>query len=209
MKKSAGMWLTLGVLFLLLFGFGIAIGVAYAFGFPYYDGNILPVLGGVCVPTALIPGIIFVALGMKARRKEQSLMEFASWVKSYRRVALAEVARKLGKSEFETDKILVEVVDRGLVAGFIDRQTNEFVLKEEIGRQQYVEACSRCGASLKKMYPLGETVLCPYCGSVILAPPTPQAPPSYPPPPTWPPPPPYGPPPYSPPPQGPGYPPRP
>ena len=180
MKRTSGTWLALGVLFLLLFGFGIAIGLGYAFGFPYRDTSILPVLTGVCVPTALLPGVILLALGMRGRRREQELIEFSSWVKSYRRVALAEVARKLGKTEFETDKILVDVVDRGLVAGFIDRQTNEFVLREEIGRQQFVEACTRCGASLKRMYPLGETVLCPYCGSVILAPSTQQAPPPYP-----------------------------
>jgi len=200
---AASRWLSLGLLFLILFGFGLSIGLMYSLGFPYYEPGLLLVFTGLCVPTALIPGIIMVAIGLKGRRVEQDLKEFASWVKAYRRIALAEVARKLQKSEFETDKILVDVVDRGLVSGFIDRQTNEFVLTQEIGRQQWVESCSRCGGTLKKMYPLGETVLCPYCGSVILGPQPAQPPPpppqwgqpppgfvQYGPPPGWPPPPP-------------------
>ena len=177
-RNVAQLYLWLGLILLILAALFIGVGAAIGMA------DLSAVL---CVPTGIIPGIIFAAVGMKKRKRAQELVEFASWVKSYRRIPMADVARKLGKSEFETDKILVDVVDRGLVVGFIDRKTNEFVLKEEIGREQYIEGCKRCGASLKKMYPLGETVLCPYCGSVILQAPTaqPAPPPAYYPPPAY------------------------
>lgn len=195
-RMGPNVYLMLGIGLLCFFALSLGVGLT---------SDMFELFAVACVPTTLIPGVILAAIGLKGKRRDRELMEFSSWVKSYRRIALTDVARKLNKSEFETDKILVEVVDRGMVAGFIDRQTNEFVLKEEIGRSQYVESCNHCGASLKRQYPLGETVLCPYCGSVILGPPPP--PQQQPPPQPYYYPPPGGYPPYGPPPQGPGRPP--
>lgn len=171
-RMKGSVYLTLGVFFLLAFAVGIIVGISYYVGYPYRDPGNLPLLAAVCTPTALAPGLIFVYLGRNANRREKELIEFSAWVKTYRRIAVPDLARKLGKQEIEAEKVLIEVVDRGLVHGFIDRATNEFVLQEAVGQELIIETCPRCNANLQRRYFAGETVRCPYCDSVISAPPT-------------------------------------
>ena len=172
-RKKDTRYFFLGALFLLTGLLGILLGVAYAFGWPYYDPGALPVFGTLCTIVGIAPGILFVFLAVKAGRLEKDLVEFSAWVKTYRRISLADLARKLGKTPFESEKLLVQVVDRGLVKGFIDRQTDEFVLQEVVGQEQFIERCPRCNGNLQRRFFLGETVRCPYCQSVIVGePPT-------------------------------------
>ncbi len=172
------LYLALGGLFLIAGALGILIGISYAFGWPYYSPSTLPVLGAFCTLTGIVPGVLFVFIGLRARRTEKDLVGFAAWVRTYRRVPLVDLARKLGKTPFETEKVLVQAVDRSLVRGFIDRQSDEFVLQEVVGSEIFVDRCPRCGASLQRRYFLGETVLCPFCNSVIVGPmPAPPRPP--------------------------------
>ena len=96
-------------------------------------------------------------------------MEFTAWVKTYRRIGLRDLAAKLGKSQYEAEQLLVTVVDRGLLKGFIDRDTDEFVLQEAVGQENFVDTCPRCGANLQRRFFPGETVTCPYCHAVITA----------------------------------------
>lgn len=170
-RLKGSVCMTLGVLGLLTFAIGIGIGVSYVVGVPYYAPSNFALLAGVCTPGALAPGLLFIYLGRKANRREKELIEFSSWVKTYRRIGIPDLARKLGKQEFETEKILVEVVDRGLVPGFIDRSTNEFILQAAVGQELFIETCPRCHGNLQRRYFQGETVQCPYCHSVISAPP--------------------------------------
>ncbi|TLZ76709.1 MAG: hypothetical protein E6K11_10830 [Methanobacteriota archaeon] len=170
-RVKGSLYIALGILGLLLFAVGIIIGVSYYVGWPYYEPANLPIFAALCTPTALVPGILFLFLGRKANRREKELIEFSSWVKTYRRISLAELARKLGKQEIEAEKVLIEVVDRGLVPGFIDRSTNEFILQAAVGQELFIETCPRCHGNLQRRYFQGETVRCPYCQSVISAPP--------------------------------------
>lgn len=160
-------YLTVGVLLLLLFAVGVIIGVSYLYGYPYYAPGNFPVITGVCIPTALVPGLVLIVLGRRAALKEKELIEFTAWVKTYRRISLADLARKLGKPQMEAEQLLVTVVDRGLLKGFIDRSTDEFVLQDAVGQEAFLDTCPRCGANLQKRYFLGETVTCPYCQTVI------------------------------------------
>lgn len=161
------MYLTLAALFLILFGLGILAGVSYLYGYPRYDPGYIYVITPLCTLTGLAPGLLLLYMGLSVRRREKELIEFAGWVKTYRRIGMPDLARKLGKSEFEAEKILVEVVDKGLVRGFLDRHTNEFVLPEAVGQEVFVAVCPRCGGSIERQYLAGETILCPYCESVI------------------------------------------
>ena len=170
-RVKGSLYIALGILGLILFAVGIIIGVSYYVGWPYYEPANLPIFAALCTPTALVPGILFLFLGRKANRREKELIEFSSWVKTYRRISLAELARKLGKQEIEAEKVLIEVVDRGLVPGFIDRSTNEFILQAAVGQELFIETCPRCHGNLQRRYFQGETVRCPYCQSVISAPP--------------------------------------
>ncbi|MGQ0797135.1 MAG: PCI domain-containing protein [Methanobacteriota archaeon] len=166
-RAKDSVYLTFGVLLLIAFSLGIASGVSYYFGFPRYDPGFVWQISLVCVPAALLPGLLLLFLGFRARRVERDFVEFAAWVKTYRRIGMKDLAQKLGRPEVEVEKMLIHAVDRGLAKGFIDRGTDEFVLTEAIGQEHYLETCPRCGANLRKRYFLGETVTCPYCNAVI------------------------------------------
>lgn len=167
-RRKASGYFFLAALFLITGSLGILLGVAYRLGWPYYDPGALPVFGTLCTIVGIVPGVLFIVLGMKARRMEKELVEFSAWVKTYRRITLADLARKLGKPQLEAEKILVQVVDLGLVKGFIDRQTDEFILQEALGQEQFIDRCPRCNANLQRRFFKGETVRCPYCQSVIV-----------------------------------------
>lgn len=166
-RAKDSVYMTFGILFLILFGIGIASGISYLYGFPYPDPTFLPKIAAFCIPTGLAPGILLIFLARRAKKREKELVEFTAWIKTYRRIGLDELARKLGKPQYEAEKTLIEVVDRGLLKGFIDRATDEFVLQEAIGQEQFIETCPRCQANISKRYFLGETVTCPYCNAVI------------------------------------------
>ncbi len=166
-RVKGRLYLSLGVLLLLTFVVGVIIGIAYYVGYPYYAPGNLPVITAVCIPTALVPGILLTLLGRKASLREKELVQFTAWVKTYRRIGLRDLAAKIGKPQYETEQVLVTAVDRGLLKGFIDRSTDEFVLQEAVGQENLIETCPRCGANLQKRFFLGETVTCPYCQSVI------------------------------------------
>lgn len=163
-------YLALAALLFITFAIGVLIGVSYYFGYPRPDPGFLPIITAICIPTTLVPGLLLFVLGWRARAAEKSLVEFAAWVKTYRRISMADLARKLGKAPYEAEKVLIQVVDRGLVPGFIDRATDEFVLQAAVGQEQFIERCPRCNGSLQRRYFQGETVRCPYCQSVIVEP---------------------------------------
>src|SRR5256712_4008325 len=170
-RVKGSLYIALGSLGLSLLGVEIIMGVSYYVGWPYYEPANLPIFAALCTPTALVPGILFLFLGRKANRREKELIEFSSWVKTYRRISLAELARKLGKQEIEAEKVLIEVVDRGLVPGFIDRSTNAFILQAAVGQELVIETCPRRHGHLQRRYFPGETVRGPDCQSVISPPP--------------------------------------
>ena len=170
-RKKDTRYFFLSGLFLITGVLGILIGVAYSLGWPSYDPGALPVFGALCTIVGIAPGILFLILAVKSRSLEENLVEFSAWIKTYRRISLADLSRKLGKPAFESEKLLVQVVDRGLVKGFIDRTTDEFILQEAAGQEQFIDKCPRCNANLQQRFLLGETVKCPYCQSVIVGPP--------------------------------------
>ena len=99
-RVKGGLYQTLGVLFLILFGVGIVIGLLYYFGLPYYEPGNLPLFAAVCVPTALLPGLLLLFLGRRAAAREKELVAFTAWVKTYRRIGLRDLAAKLGKPQY-------------------------------------------------------------------------------------------------------------
>lgn len=174
----AELWRTKGTLYLVagaaLVAFSavtILVGVFYGStippGQPGYLPNAIPIVGTICTAFGILPGTILIWRGLRARGLKSELVEFSSWVKTYRRISLAELARRLGKSEVETEKTLTAAIDRGMVRGIMDRTTDEFVLQEAMYQEVHVDFCPRCGGSVNRKYLSGETILCPYCGSVI------------------------------------------
>ncbi len=123
----------------------------------------------LCSAVGVFPGALLVLLGWKAHKEETSLVEFSAWIKTYRRIPLNDLARNLGKTRFETEKVLATAVDRGLVVGVVDRTTDEFVVQTMLGQQIFVEVCPHCGARVNRWFLPQDRFVCPYCNQAILA----------------------------------------
>lgn len=130
----------------------------------------VPALVYLCGPITVIPGIIAIVLGVLQWRREQAVIEFANWAKSQRRIKMDVMAQRIGKTRFETEKLLGEAIEAGLVKGAIDRTTDEFVLHEATKQEHFVGQCPHCGGNVDMWYFPEERVTCPYCERVVPAP---------------------------------------
>src|SRR5438552_14973213 len=107
----------------------------------------VPQLVYLCGPITIIPGTVSILLGVRQWRHERVVVEFANWARSQRRIKMDLMAQRIGRSRFETEKLLGEAIDDGLVKGVIDRSADEFVAQDEDeGRPQFAGVSSKCGA---------------------------------------------------------------
>lgn len=181
-RSRATVQVAVGVVLLLVGALFFFVAALDAMGITQTESSgtylVLIEASAICTPTTIVPGIILIYYGRKTRRESGQLAEFAAWVKTYRRIGLADLAKKLGKTEYETEKVLIGCVEKGLLQGFVDRSTSEFVLQAAAGREHFVGKCPGCATSLQRRYLDGETVICPYCGTVIAGPSSPAGTPA-------------------------------
>src|SRR5207245_11292945 len=111
----------------------------------------VPLFLYVCGPITVIPGLIAIAVGVRQWRRERTVVEFASWAKSQRRIKMDVMAQRLGKTRFETEKLLGKALDEGLVKGAIDRTTEEFVSQDEVKKDDFVGSLPYCGGIVEKV----------------------------------------------------------
>jgi hypothetical protein len=131
----------------------------------------IPLFLYLCGPITIIPGTISILIGVKQWRHERTLIEFASWAKSQRRIKMDVMAQRIGKTRYETEKLLGEAIEGDFVKGVIDRTSDEFVVQErETEQEHFVGACPSCGGKVDALYFPEERVTCPYCERVVLAP---------------------------------------
>src|SRR5256886_17104583 len=81
----------------------------------------IPLFLYVCGPITVIPGVIAIAVGVSQWRRERTVVEFANWAKSQRRIKMDLMARRLGKKRVGTEKVLGKALGEGLVNRAIDR----------------------------------------------------------------------------------------
>ena len=73
--------------------------------------------------------------------------------------------RRLGRSGLKISSLVLGTLNFGNPTSkeeaiqIIDRATEEFVLQEAVGQEQFIENCPRCGANVRRRYFLGETVV--------------------------------------------------
>ncbi len=143
--------------FVLVFGV-IVVGMSIA---------LTPILAYICVPGGIIPGAIALGLGVIEYRREKQLKEFATWIRTYRRIRIDDLARKVGKPPIEAERLLAQAIDLGYVQGVIDRSTDEFVLEGTERQQVFVEKCPHCGGSVDRWAFPEERFPCPYCDQAV------------------------------------------
>lgn len=131
----------------------------------------VPELVYLCGPITIIPGTISILLGVRQWRHERVVVEFANWTKSQRRIKLDLMAQRIGKSRYDTERLLGEAIDTGLVKGVIDRSSDEFVAQDgDEGRAHFVGPCPNCGGNVDAWYFPEERVACPYCERAVTLP---------------------------------------
>ena len=130
----------------------------------------IPLFLYVCGPITVIPGVIAIAVGVRQWRRERTVVEFANWAKSQRRIKMDLMAQRLGKTRFETEKLLGKALNEGLVKGAIDRTTDEFVSQDALKQEHFVGTCPNCGGNVDAWYFPEERVVCPYCERVVALP---------------------------------------
>jgi len=130
----------------------------------------IPLFLYVCGPITVIPGVVAIAVGVRQWRRVRTVVEFAHWAKSQRRIRMDLMAQRLGKTRFETEKLLGKALNEGLVKGAIDRTTDEFVSQDAVKQQHFVGACPNCGGNVDTWYFPEERVVCPYCERVVALP---------------------------------------
>lgn len=130
----------------------------------------IPFLLWLCIFGGVAPSSVVLLYGVYRWRVERHLRAMARMVQSYRRIHLDELARRMGKTRFETEHRLAEAVHREYVKGFVDRATEEFLVQEAVDQQVYVEKCPTCGARVNRWAFPEERFPCPYCNSGILIP---------------------------------------
>jgi len=128
----------------------------------------IPLFLYLCGPITVIPGVVAIALGIRQWRRERAVVDFADWIKSQRRIKMDVMASRIGKSRYETEKLLGEAIDAKLVKGVIDRSADEFVLQEETtGQQVFVAKCPNCGGDVNRWAFPEEVWTCPYCERAV------------------------------------------
>src|SRR5438132_274010 len=123
----------------------------------------------LCSSTGIVPGLLVLLLGLRAREEEKTLVACSAWIKTYRRIPLNDLAKNMGKTRFETEQVLAAAVERRLVEGIVDRTTDEFVVKESIGQQIFVDQCPHCGAAIHRWFLPEDRLICSHCNQPILA----------------------------------------
>lgn len=137
-------------------------------GTPNTEPATISAVAAMCALLGVAPGVLLTFLGLRAHRNAAKLEAVATFVKVYGRIGLNDLAAKLGKTRAETETFVMDAVERGLLVGFIDRTTDEFVLSESLWFQQpTARVCPQCGATVQQVYLTGETARCPYCMSVL------------------------------------------
>jgi DNA-directed RNA polymerase subunit RPC12/RpoP len=130
----------------------------------------IPVLVWICTIGGIAPGLLAVLYGLYRWRVERHLRAIAMMARTWRRIHLDEFARRAGRTRLDLEERLAEAVDRGYVAGFVDRTTQEFVVQEAVAQQVYVEKCPTCGARVDRWAFPEERFPCPYCSAGIFIP---------------------------------------
>jgi hypothetical protein len=123
----------------------------------------------LCTPVTLAVGLGLIGYGLKIRRgtlaEIRKMHELGGFLRTYRRIKISDLARKLGVNEFEAERTVGRCIDLGHVEGFVDRSAGEFVAREALGQVAPITGCPRCGAPPGRIMLIGETNKCGACGA--------------------------------------------
>jgi hypothetical protein len=162
--------------------------------FGKYAGWTLTVLGVICVlllgvtfldphPTAAgaRPGLIMLALlfgvpggivlwrWYKKAREHRERAELLGTLRTRDRISVSEIAGTLGRSEAETERLIVRMSEEERLDLVFDASSRQFLHRARVSAPAAMpDKCPTCGGPLQqKMVVAGERVTCDYCGSPV------------------------------------------
>ena len=151
----------------------IVVGVLYAFegGVKDYspeENAAAAMMMGVCsTPLGIITGILFFVY-FRIGRREKIENDIVAFLKLYRRVTLPTLASSLNMKVKDAEKILLDVISKGKIKAYMDRNTKEIFIEEAISAARVENThCPNCGAVRTGVFMIGEAVKCKYCGTVF------------------------------------------
>jgi len=175
MVRGFQVWIGLGILGLLFTLLSVVVGIDYYIGHgpdDYTEEEMIETgetFLFICTPSTMIPSILFLAYGLSERRKFQKLQDVADILKAYRRIKISELAQKINKTEMESEKMILECIEKELVQGYMDRMAGAFFTNDflhQVRDAKHGWKCPACGAYNDKVVLPGEIAKCAYCRRV-------------------------------------------
>ena len=174
--KSYPIFLVIGVIGILFTLLVLAVGLDYYIGDGSEDRSeeenksTGQTFLYICTPILLIPSVIFFYIGWRWRSQYERLKDVADILKAYRRIKLPDLANKLQRTERESEKLVLECIEEGMIYGYMDRSANAFFTTDylyQVRDAKHGWKCSACGAYNDSIVLPGETAKCKYCGRVL------------------------------------------
>lgn len=163
-KKLAGIIITIpGILLLVIAVYGLVSGLQSG---DKEDINMGFIIGGLSL-VIIIPGMRLYLSGKKLTRLEGKLKQLTAIVKSYRRISITDIGKKLNTTESEAERLLTTAINLNLISGNMDRTTGEFFISGSTDEIIKISFCPNCGASVNQVIYNGETGKCNACGSLF------------------------------------------
>jgi len=81
---------------------------------------------GVCIGLTGLPTALFVLLWLREHRRNVKLETIGAVLRAYGSIPLADVAKRLGKSEHEVEDLATAAITGGFAQGFIDHRSRAF-----------------------------------------------------------------------------------
>jgi hypothetical protein len=164
MQKSGGCLSVLALPFL-------ALGVFMYVDPPEGDTPVQGLVAGLFFAFALgLPGLALVVWGRRERREAEHLTGVTGMIRAHDRFTVEELARKIGRTELETEAIIARVVAAEESIDLVfHRSTREYLHRARMSAGKVVEACASCGAPTgSEVVFEGERVPCAYCGAPLV-----------------------------------------
>lgn len=163
-KDAAYKWL--GILIIILGLFLLGAGLHFSGSDDVDEKGMGLSFAGACFPGFLVTGIFTIYTGVRLEGKRNELERLAGYLKAYRRIKIDALAKKLGVTEYETERRILRCVRHGLLTGYIDRASDEFFNPHGMEGKMMV-TCPNCGGAVEELVLDGDTARCPYCESII------------------------------------------
>jgi hypothetical protein len=120
----------------------------------------------------LVPGLFLYFYGRRDFRDAEFLSAVTGMVRSHDRFSVAELSRKIGRTELETEGIVARIIgaDNGVDLVF-HRPSREYIHRGRLtAGQRVVDKCPSCGAPTEREVVFGdEHVPCTFCGAKLTA----------------------------------------